>query len=277
MLYKLKLYNIICSVINKMIDIQKASIAFSEYVKLYDITNGKIELKIKHTFRTVEVAKKIAEDLNLNEEQKLVAELISLLHDIGRFEQLRIYDTFKDKDSIDHANLGIKILFEDGFIRKFIEDTKYDNIIYKAIRNHNKFKIEDGLNNEELLQAQIVRDADKTDIFRVFVEDIEKINNVLYNYKEIAKETISPKVMEKFEKYEQADRNEFDRNIDSYINIISFIFDYNYITGLKIIKEKNYIERIMQPICIYEETKEQMQKIIKIANTYIQERIEKGS
>lgn len=261
----------------KMIDIEKASIAFSEYVKPYDITNGKIELKIKHTFRTVEVAKKIAEDLNLNEEQKLLAELISLLHDIGRFEQLRIYDTFKDKDSIDHANLGVKILFEDGLIRNFIENTKYDDIIYKAIRNHNKFKIEDGLNNEELLQARIVRDADKTDIFRVFVEDIEKNNNVLYNYKEIAKETISPKVMENFEKYEQADRNKFDRNIDSYINIISFIFDYNYITGLKIIKEKNYIERIMQPICIYKETKEQMKKVIKIADTYINERIEKGS
>lgn len=260
-----------------MIDIEKASIAFSEYVKPYDITNGKIELKIKHTFRTVEVAKKIAEDLKLNEEQKLLAQLISLLHDIGRFEQVRIYDTFKDKDSIDHADLGVKILFENGEIRKFIQDTKYDDIIYKAIKNHNKFKIEAGLNKEELLQSKIVRDADKTDIFRVFVEDIEKNNNVLYNYKEIAKEIVTPKVMEKFGNYRQADRNKFDRNIDSYINIISFIFDYNFITGLKIIKEKNYIEKIMQPLCIYEETKEQMQRIIRIANTYINERIEKGS
>lgn len=260
-----------------MIDIEKASKAFSEYIKPYNINNSKIRLKIKHTFKTVEAAKEIAENLKLTKEQTLLAELISLLHDIGRFEQLRIYDTFKDKDSIDHADFGVKILFEDGLIRKFIKDTKYDDIIYKAIKNHNKFKIEVGLNKEELLQAQIVRDADKTDIFRVFVEDIEKNNNVLYNYKEIAKETISSKIMEKFEKYEQAARNEFDRNIDSYINIISFIFDYNYITGLKIIKEKNYIEKIMKPLCIYDETKEQMQKIIKIANTYINERIEKGS
>ncbi len=260
-----------------MIDIQKASIAFSEYVKPYDITNGKIELKIKHTFRTVDVAKKIAEDLNLNEEQKLLAQLISLLHDIGRFEQVRIYDTFKDKDSIDHADLGVKILFEDGEIRKFIQDTKYDDIIYKAIKNHNKFKIEDGLNKEELLQAKIVRDADKTDIFARFALDIELCKNVLYNYKEMAKQTVSPKLMEKFEKYEQVSRDEFERDIDSYINIISFIFDYNFITGLKIIKENNYIEKVMKPLCIYEETKKQMKKVIKIANTYINERIEKGS
>ena len=32
-----------------MIDIKKAQNAFTEYVKPYDITNEKIELKIKHT------------------------------------------------------------------------------------------------------------------------------------------------------------------------------------------------------------------------------------
>lgn len=259
-----------------MINIKKASKAFAEYVKPYDVTNEKIALKIKHTYRTVEIAKKIAEDLNITEEESLLAQLISLLHDIGRFEQLRIYDTFCDKDSIDHANLGVKILFEDGIIRNFISETAYDDIIYKAIKNHNKFKIEDGLNSEELLQARIVRDADKTDIFAVFVQDIEQNNDVLYNYKEIAKQTVSPKIMEKFEKYQQVDRNEFTKDIDSYINIISFIFDYNYLTGLKIIQKNHYIERTMKPICICEDTKEQIQKIMKIANTYIKERIKKG-
>ncbi len=259
-----------------MIDIKHAQMAFRDYVKPYDITNGKIELKIKHTFRTVEVAKKIAEDLNLNEEQCLLAELISLLHDIGRFEQVRIYNTFRDDESIDHADLGVKILFEDGKIRKFIQDTKYDDIIYKAVKNHNKFQIEEGLKEEELLQAKIVRDADKTDIFARFALDVELCKNVLYDYKEMAKQTVSPKIMEKFAKYEQVNRNEFKRDIDSYINIIAFIFDYNFITGLKIIKQNHYIERTMEPICTCENTKEQMQTIINIANTYIEERIKKG-
>ena len=65
-----------------MIDMILASQAFSEYVKPYDVTNGKIALKIQHTYRTVNVAKKIAEDLCLNEEQTLLAELIALLHDL---------------------------------------------------------------------------------------------------------------------------------------------------------------------------------------------------
>lgn len=259
-----------------MIDIKKASMAFKEYVKPYDMNNGKIALKVRHTFRTVEVAKKIAEDLKLKEEQVLLAELIGLLHDIGRFEQVRIYNTFRDIDSIDHANLGVKILFEDGLIREFIEDTKYDNIIYKAIKNHNKFKIEDGLSVEELLQAKIIRDADKTDIFAVFVEDIETNKEVLFNYEEVSKQIVSPKIMKDFEQYRQSNRDYFTRDIDNYINIIAFIFDYNFITGLKIIKENKYIEKTMKPICICEDTKEQMQKIIDIANKYLDERIEKG-
>ena len=41
-----------------MIDIKHAQMAFRDYVKPYDITNGKIEIKIKHTYRTVEVAKR---------------------------------------------------------------------------------------------------------------------------------------------------------------------------------------------------------------------------
>ena len=45
----------------------------------------------------------------------------------------------------------------------------------------------------------------------------------------------------------------------------------------KIDIENNYIEKVMKPLCIYEETKKQMKKVIKIANTYINERIEKGS
>lgn len=259
-----------------MIDMKKASMAFSEYVKPYDITNEKIELKIKHTFRTVEVAKRIAEDLSLNEEQILLAQLIALLHDVGRFEQVRIYNTFKDRDSIDHANLGVKILFEDGIIRSFIEDTKYDDIIYKAVKNHNKFKIQDGLSQEELLQARIVRDADKTDILGMLVSDIEKNENILYDYEELSKQIVTPQVMKKFEHYEQADRNYSKNEMDDYINMISFIFDYNFITGLKVILKNNYVERIMKPICICEDTKEQMEKIIEIANKYINERIEKG-
>ena len=100
-----------------MIDITKAKKAFKEYVKNYDIENPKIKLKIAHIERTSEVARKMAESLELQKEDIELAELIGLLHDIGRFEQVRKYNTFVDHLSENHAKIGVDILFKDGLIR----------------------------------------------------------------------------------------------------------------------------------------------------------------
>ena len=258
-----------------MIDIMKAQSEFKNYVKPYDVANKKIALKIAHSYRVSEVSKKIAIKLGLKKEDIELATLIGLLHDIGRFEQLRIYDSFNDRETIDHGDLGVKILFEDGLIRNFIEDDKYDNIIYKSIKNHNKFKMEKGLNSEELLHTKIIRDADKTDILFIFVCDIEEGNNVLYDYNEISKQIISKPVMENFLEYKQTDRKDLKNEIEQYINIISFIYDYNFIEGLKIIKQNNYIEKIIDPICICKENLQQMNIIKDTANKYIEERIKR--
>jgi len=59
------------------------------------------------------------------------------------------------------------MLFEDGLIRNFIVDDKYDDIIRVAVFNHNKLEIEAGLNEKSMLFAKIIRDADKLDNFRV--------------------------------------------------------------------------------------------------------------
>lgn len=256
-----------------MIDLSKAKEEFKRYVKNYDVENPNIARKISHTYRTVEVAKKIAEDLKLDEENVKLAELIALLHDIARFEQFKIYNTYSDLKSIDHGDLGVKILFEDGLIKSFVDDRKYDRIIYLAVKNHNKYKIQEGLNEEELLHCKIIRDADKTDIYVVIIEDIEKGEKALTNYKEIAKQPISKKVIDEYRKHKQTIRANIKSDIDNHINTISFIYDYNYKTGLKIIKENKYIEKLIEAVNIYDENKEQFAEILKIAKDYIDERL----
>ena len=100
-----------------------------------------------------------------DEEIKL-AELIALLHDIGRFEEINFLKQF-DSVRFDHASYAIKMLFEDNLIRTFIEDDRYDEIIKVAIYNHSRLAIEVGLNSQCLLHSKIIRDADKLDNFRV--------------------------------------------------------------------------------------------------------------
>ena len=154
-----------------MIDFEKAKKSFKKYLEGYDLNDGMIQLKVRHTYGVVELSEYIAKDLNLDEENVELAKLIALLHDIARFEQAKEFGDYRDYKTLDHAELGVKILFEDNLIRNFIETDKYDEVILKAIKNHNKLEIEDGLNEAELLHAKIIRDADKTDNFRVKAND----------------------------------------------------------------------------------------------------------
>lgn len=70
----------------------------------------------------------IHKELKLTEEKIRLAALIGLLHDIGRFEQYTKYNTFSDKLSADHADLGEKTLDNNDFIREFIRGKRRRNI-----------------------------------------------------------------------------------------------------------------------------------------------------
>ena len=141
----------------------------------------------------------LAIGLGLDKENIELAKIIALLHDIGRFEQIKEFNEFSDKN-IEHAEFGVKVLFGEKFlISKFVENRKYDNIINKSIYNHNKFKVEEGLSDIELMHCNIIRDADKIDNFRVKQEDkFEDMFPKIYNKDTINYETISQKVYEDF-------------------------------------------------------------------------------
>ena len=149
-----------------MIDIAKSKKLFNSFIEEYDNkSDAGFDLKVIHTFHVSDNSRIIAEGLKLSKEDIELAELIGLLHDIGRFEELKITKEFTG-GKFDHASYGVKILFEKGMIRKFIEDNQYDEIIKKAIGNHSRLVIEEGLDERSLLHSKIIRDADKLDNFR---------------------------------------------------------------------------------------------------------------
>ena len=65
-----------------ILDINKANQAFKKYVEKYNPEDEKIKLKIAHIERVSKIAKKIAIQQGLSEENIELAELIGLLHDI---------------------------------------------------------------------------------------------------------------------------------------------------------------------------------------------------
>lgn len=115
------LINVVDSVNKPFINRKNVINTFAEYVRSYDPSDGKIKLKIDHTYRVAGLCQNIAQSMGLSKRDVDIAWLLGMLHDVGRFEQIRQYGTFSDADSVDHAEFGADILFKDGHIRKFAQ------------------------------------------------------------------------------------------------------------------------------------------------------------
>ena len=112
------------------------------------------KVKVNHSIDVAYDSKRVGLDLNLfNEENIKILWSTGLLHDIGRFMQLRLTGTFKDSESFsdnkfkgitDHGILGKKILLDDERIKMFYPLTRiYDEFIGSVVGNHFESKIVD--------------------------------------------------------------------------------------------------------------------------------------
>ena len=254
-----------------MIDIEKAKEAFIKYTENYDLKIKAIERKQKHSLRVMELSTKIATELKLSQDEINLATLIGLLHDIARFEQYAQYKAYRDADSFDHGDYGVKILNKD--IRNYIDTDEYDKIIKCAVKNHNKYKIENGLNEKEEMFCKIVRDADKLDIFfeaetMFWKDDIDRIN--------VEKCAITDEIMEPILNKETIKIKKGDNELVRLLSMIAFVFDINFKPSLSIIKNKKYIDSILNRFEFKDEnTKKQIEVIKENINNYIDERLKK--
>ena len=219
-------------------DIDIAKDEFMKYASNYLAYGKMITLKINHTVRVVDLCKYLSEKLNLNEEEKEVAMIIGLLHDLARFEQWKKYQTFKDLDSIDHADLAVEILKKNNFLRKFIKNDKYDEIILNSIKYHNKYKIPSNLDEKESIFVKLIRDADKLDILYLYIDkeiDLELDENEL-----------SERVYNTLLNEKTINRKDIRSKIDRLSVSLGFVFDIYYQDSLKLIKDNNYYDTIIE-------------------------------
>ena len=125
-------------------------------------------LKLRHTDMVVENARAIAEGEGMDSATAEACEIAALLHDTGRYEQLRVYNTFRDSDSVDHA------VFSHGIVRDkgWLDGHPHRDAILDAILFHNRREVPDGLDPFAAAVAHCTRDADKLDIFRVLEDQV---------------------------------------------------------------------------------------------------------
>lgn len=211
----------------------------------FDINDEKISHKVKHTYQVVNNAKYICEKLNLDSLNTDIAMVTALLHDIGRFTQAKEMKTFReDITNYDHATLGVKLLFEQNKIRKFVSNNKYDDIIKKAIGNHSKYILDKtDLNDIELLHCKIIRDADKIDSYRAkTVDDIYTMANIYPE--DIENSTITEKIYNDFMNEKTILSKDRKTGIDIWISYIAFLFGLEFKCSYELIKEKDYVNKL---------------------------------
>ena len=159
---------------------------FDKFVSNYDIGNERIKLKYNHSYRVMKLSEKYSKKIGFSKEDIELAKIIGLLHDIGRFEQVKLYNTFNDKESVDHALLGVKLLFEDGLISKFWDKEEDYEIIKYSIINHNYDLLElvpkpfSKATGIEMLIKKLDIPIDNTYAFGDSFNDLEMLQYVRY-------------------------------------------------------------------------------------------------
>ena len=275
-------------------DKEKARETFLAYASGYDLSDVKVKLKVDHTLRVAQLCERIADSLGKQRCERAceqipasgcegsfretddfadrnLAWMCGLLHDIGRFEQLRIYHTFRDAVSVDHAQLSADLLFKDGMIRSFLADDGQDALIEKAIRLHNAFLLPETLTVQERTLCQILRDADKIDILRV---NRETPMTQIYDLPEEAFLTagISEEVFEDILAHSNVNRVHSKTAIDFLMGHIAFVFGLVYPESFRIVKQQGYLDQMLAFESRNEKTRRQMQQVREEVYGYIREK-----
>lgn len=241
----------------------KSKEQFELFLKNYDMTIPNAKKKYNHTFEVVKLMDLLARRLGLNNEQIELAKVIGLLHDLGRFEELKVRDGKFDDCNFDHANWATIYLFEIGHIRDFIKDNKYDSIIKCAIYNHNKLTIERNLSKEELLFSKMLKDADKIDIFRVMA----------LNSKNIFSTEVNPSALEDFKNKKLIKNTDIKYPSDNTLKILAFLFDINFEESFDILMETDNFDLFVGCVEVASDSEKLWQKVREICYLKIQDGI----
>ena len=208
---------------------------FLTYTEPYLQYGEKIRMKIDHSFRVRDLCAEISEGTDFSEIERSLAAACGLLHDIGRFEQWKRYQTFRDEQSVDHGDLGAEILESSGLLRGF--SASDSDAILLAAKYHNKYSLPQAMGERNTKLVKLTRDADKLDIL------------FLLTTGEIAKKTHNSAFSESVWQSLRTDRGirkeEIKTKADRIGIYLAFLYDLNYRRSFEILLERDSVARLI--------------------------------
>jgi hypothetical protein len=202
-------------------------------------------IKKAHTLRVIANTRFLAGYLNLSHEEEKTAVLAAVFHDIGRFPQMAEFSTLNDSVSLNHAELAVEIIKEKEFLSTYSEETQES--VCKTILFHNKFLLPGNLSGKDLLQARLLRDADKLDIYKVLTDyysDKSQPANHLLTWELPASPKISSGVVKEVLSGKLVTKEEVKTETDVKIMQLSWVYDINFKPTIELIFKNRYLEKI---------------------------------
>ena len=224
---------------------------FAEYCKSFYSTDKEdqrnVLLKEEHTRRVCENIVLISEGVRIDRNASLLAEAIALFHDIGRFRQYRDYRTFRDSLSVNHGLLGAEILREEKLLDGLPRDEH--DLILKAVSYHNTFLLPRIDDERTVYFLKLIRDADKLDIWRVFLEyydspEEERASAVDLGLPDIPE--YSENILSLVLKKRIPSLSTLNTLNDFKLMQLSWIYDLNFVPSFRLVKERGYIPGLVK-------------------------------
>jgi putative nucleotidyltransferase with HDIG domain len=225
-----------------------------------------IEMKEKHTLRVCDEILSLGEELGLHNGDLQLAEVLALFHDVGRFEQYAYYRTFVDRDSEDHAALGVKILKENEVLVGL--DNRTRNLILRSISYHNRATLPLEETEECLFCTKLLRDADKLDIWKVVTDYYRRKNwrrNVAIELGLPDTPGISDAVYKSLMREEIINAGHLNNLNDFKLLQVGWIYSINFAPTFDRIEERKYLDIIRD----YLPRTEQIEQIFSVVQTYL--------
>jgi hypothetical protein len=226
---------------------------FSDYIKSFYSADNEdqknIMTKVEHTYHVCENIVAIAKGLNLSSNDIRLAETVALFHDVGRFPQYAKYMTFRDAVSVSHGRLGAKTLINEKAIQSL---PGYEQeLIIHTVKFHGAFALPNTKDKQKIFFLKLIRDADKVDIFRVFIKYYETPKEDrasatafgLPDTSEYSQVMLSCILQKKVASYSNL-RNENDFKLMK----LSWIYDMYFDESITLLQGKNYINRVIEKL-----------------------------
>ncbi|MGB2808756.1 MAG: HD domain-containing protein [Sedimentisphaerales bacterium] len=250
---------------------------FDDYVAGFygddEFINANLKLKEEHTWRTCEQMLYLANEQGLPGNQKRIAEVIALFHDIGRFEQFVRYRTYVDGRSVNHCLLGLEVLRQTKVLEDVDETER--QLIEKAIEYHGVKELPADLDGDCLLFSKLIRDADKIDALYVMTDCYRQYAENTPGFKlelELPDQPgYSDEVIEALLRRRRIDYSELRTLNDMKLCLLGWVYDVNFAPTLKRIKQLRLLEMLVDFLPKTEDIKRVRQKIFE----YVDFRINK--